>query len=170
MGTGARREEQFRRIMARRGIMLVRPARPFRFTHTSYRPDFFSPTENIYYEVLGSRQRAQTIRPQLDLMELVYPRVKLVTVAPDGAPYDARARLPRSPKPVLPRWERALRDSGFGQSLTERMQREGLTLESLAGRLKCSDKMLREAIGGVTQPGPWRIRKMLREFTRGGTD
>lgn len=81
---GRRREEKFRRIMAERGIPLVRPEKLFRFTRTTYRPDWYAPSSDTYFEVLGSRQRKWAIVAVLDLMEWVYPEVRLLAVTPDG--------------------------------------------------------------------------------------
>lgn len=83
---GAEREEQFRLVKQAAGVRLARCRRRFRFTWTTYTPDFYAPSELTYYEVIGSRQRLEQLRPKLDLMALVYPQVLLQVVHPDGRP------------------------------------------------------------------------------------
>lgn len=79
-----RREERFRRHMAAQGVELERPHIRFGFKWTKYRPDWYDPQADTYFEVIGTRQRGASIAPILDLMSLAYPRVDFRVVTPDG--------------------------------------------------------------------------------------
>lgn len=94
---GWEREERFRLVKAAAGVALTRCQRTFRFEHTRYTPDFYAPSERVYYEVLGSRARRHQLTAKLDLMALVYPKVTLRVVDPDGVPVSL-CYTPRPPK------------------------------------------------------------------------
>lgn len=122
---GFRREERFRKIMAVQGVELVRPIRPFRFRRTTYLPDFYCAATDVFYEVIGSRQRGVALAPVLDLMETVYPSVRLEVVTPDGAKYESKAGVRVAFLDSLP----------FGQALIDRMRRDRIGVGRLAERI-----------------------------------
>jgi hypothetical protein len=134
--TGARREAKFRRFMAKRGVILSRPPRSFRFHFTVYTPDFYDPLSDTYYEVLGSRQRAHALMPTMDLMSVVYPEIRLVAVTPDGEAVELHGQK---------RWAR-LEALGFGRRLHERMACEGLRWSDVGKKLGMSPSTIHQAI------------------------
>lgn len=122
---GALREEQFRRVMSERGVMLTRPTVTFKFQSTSYLPDWYDAAQDIYYEVIGSRQRGHQLRPKLDLMRLVHPNVVLRVMTPAGEHW--RHGRDRS--------QQFLRDLPHGAAVLDRAQAEGLTTTEVCAAL-----------------------------------
>lgn len=153
---GKLRERRFERLMGRRGIALVRPTQPFRFGLSTYRPDFYSPSEDRYYEVLGSRQRACSVLPLLDLLTLKYPAVRLDLVSPDGEPMT----------PPRVRSYRALAATPVGAALLDRMARERLRFGDVARAIGVSGSELSKFVTGRIGPEvKWFDR--LAEFANG---
>lgn len=147
---GQRREERFRRIRAAEGIPLMRPTRTFRFKRCWYRPDFYSPTEGVYYEVLGSRQREYQIYPKIDLMDLCYPEIILRLVDPAGKPVHlglARRAL---------RWQ-----VPWAQELQAALEEHRMTLRDLAARLGYAPSSIKNALMLQQQAPLGRIRSWL---------
>lgn len=82
-------ENVFASIMTRRNVKLVWPARRFHLPslNTTYRPDFYAPVENIYYEVVGTRQAYSANRHKYEAMAVEHPEVTLYFVCGNGQPY-----------------------------------------------------------------------------------
>lgn len=117
---GYLREEQFRQKMEKRGVLLERP-KSFRFCLSTYTPDFYSPSENAYYEVIGTRQRAAHVRMLADLIQAYYPTAILRFVKPDGTRYTfGHQRRVR-------RWQ-----VPWAESLRQALDQRGWTLTDLA--------------------------------------
>lgn len=154
---GFRREARFRRIMAKRGTALTRPGRVFRFAYSMYRPDFHDPATETFYEVIGSRQRRFSLLPTLDLMRVVYPKVKLVIVTPDGSPVEFKGV-----KRML-----GINRLSFGRRLQARMAAEGLRWRDVERITGISKGTLSSAIHG-RRPAVETLKK-LKIFAQGGT-
>ena len=146
--------------MLRRGVTLTRPSRPFRFTYTTYLPDFYSPTEDVYYEVIGSRQRASQLLPLFDLMALVYPQIALVAVGPSGDVIDPKVRSRIVSILALP----------FGELLLARMREERVSFKDLAGRIGCDPSVISLAVHGrhIQRPAVFRALAGLKSFATNG--
>jgi hypothetical protein len=54
-----------------------------------YTPDFYDPTENIFYEIIGTRQRFSQLRHKLEVFRTLYPNICLEVCSPDGKLYHA---------------------------------------------------------------------------------
>ena len=50
------KEKQFANILNKQNRKWKYPAKRFKLKNTTYRPDFFLPDENLYIEVVGTRQ------------------------------------------------------------------------------------------------------------------
>ena len=148
---GATREAHFQAFMATRGVTLERASR-FRFHRSSYRPDFYAPAQGIYYEVVGSRQRAATLRFLLDLMDRYYPGIRLRLVSPNGQPYRAEHNHHLQLRWSVP----------FGAELATALDRRGWTLRDLQHHL--SIKNLSAALtSGTGRPTLAKVHAWLQE-------
>jgi hypothetical protein len=134
---GLAREQQFARHREALGRPVIRPTRRFMFITSYYVPDWYSPDDQTYFEVLGSRQRAHHWAQKFDLMVAFYPEVKLEPVYPDGRPY-------RVNQGVTYRWR-----APFAAELGVALSRETLSLRELSRCLGWSHS----SVGRVlTQP------------------
>lgn len=151
---GARREAQFRRVMAAKGIALA-PPRRFRFKRCSYTPDFYSPSENVYYEVIGSRQRAEHNRQLLDLMDAYHPGVVVRPVHPNGKAYAAEhcQRLMR-------RWK-----VPCAIQLAEAMDARGLTQRAFARLIGVRDAQFTRWLYGAREA---RVNAAVQAYLTNG--
>ena len=78
-------EKQFADFLESQGKTYFHQPKTFRFNSTSYRPDFYCPEDNIYYEV-------KTYLSHKDVQKLLsfkkyFPNIKLKVVSPNGFPY-----------------------------------------------------------------------------------
>lgn len=156
---GLRREHRFQKLMARRGIPLERPQRRFVFRRSTYTPDFYSPKQDCYYEVLGSRQRAHQLLAKLDLMDIMYPGIVLKLVTPDGAAITPKSEGRLSWFDGVPR----------GAVIRKILIQEGLTLSALASEMGVSLVALSQAAREKGSPDP-RTLRAIRAWRRARTD
>ena len=61
----------------------------FHFGKESYRPDFYDPVANVFYEVIGTRQRWHQLKVKGKLGRFIeaYPNIKLIICDGDGELY-----------------------------------------------------------------------------------
>lgn len=59
----------------------------FHLSIENYSPDFYDSIENIFYEIIGSRQRFNQLKDKLKLFKVVFPNVKLKICCGDGKNY-----------------------------------------------------------------------------------
>ena len=71
------REKQFADLLTKQGRKWEYPSRKFQMGKTSYRPDFFLPDEDIYIEVVGTRQAYFANKEKIAKFRELYPNVKL---------------------------------------------------------------------------------------------
>ena len=62
----------------------------FHFGDEKYYPDFYDPDNNIFYEIIGSRQRFQQLREKLKSFINAYPKIVLVVCSGDGTSYQSK--------------------------------------------------------------------------------
>lgn len=132
---GPRRERAFAATMAARGITVQPNVRLFKFGLSSYRPDFYEPVEDVYYEVIGSRQRYAQLRPRLDLMRHVEPAIHLRVVTPEGDPYLRRVSWRRDR--LAEELDAAL--ATHGMTASELAQLAGISYPTLSHAMKIGD-------------------------------
>jgi len=128
-----RREQIFADLLTAQGKDFFYQPAVFHVNGIQYRPDFYIPSEMIFYEVVGSRQAFHQNRQKIDYVRQAYPFVKIEIVNPDGTPYKAkpvRVKI-KIGKVQLERWQgrlpipisieeaiRILRDAYQGSSIT----------------------------------------------------
>jgi len=59
----------------------------FHLGEGKYLPDFYDPERNVFYEVIGSRQRFHQITPKLEMFRKIFPWINLIVCCADGSPY-----------------------------------------------------------------------------------
>lgn len=64
-------------IFSRVYILLIYQPCAFRFNGTSYNPDFYDPQENVFFEIVGSRQAFHQNKKKIELFHIKYPYIKL---------------------------------------------------------------------------------------------
>lgn len=140
--------------MQARGVAVERNRRRFRFRRCSYTPDSYSPQEQQFYEVIGSRQRYYQLLPKLDLMDCLYPEIRLALVNPDGTPYRPH-----------PRWI-----SSYAAEVHARLSKCGMTMTQLAEQLGVATSTLSNFLCGHSQSRVVnrRLRQWLSEVPDDG--
>jgi len=59
----------------------------FELCSTKYIPDFYDPNENVFYEIIGSRQRFQQLTKKIKKFRTLFPLIKLEIKCCNGNPY-----------------------------------------------------------------------------------
>jgi len=85
-----RAERIFAKFLKESGLEFVYQPAVFHFNGISYHPDFYIPKDQIFYEVIGTRQAYSQIRQKIEILKNIYPFLKILTVNPDGTPYKYR--------------------------------------------------------------------------------
>jgi len=78
-------EREFADFLESQGKTYIAQPKTFKFDGTSYRPDFYCPEDNVYYEVKTRFLLKEAIR--LLKFKKFYPNIKLKVVSPNGYPY-----------------------------------------------------------------------------------
>lgn len=87
-------ERRFWERMRLAGVKLVPQPRSFELNELcTYTPDFWDPKNDIYYEVIGSRQAREFNWLKIELFKVKYPEIDLRVVKPDGTEWEDRAAL-----------------------------------------------------------------------------
>ncbi len=68
---------------------LYQPA-SFNLGMTKYTPDFYDPRENIFYEIIGTRQRFHQLKDKLKLFKNMFPNIILKICCADGNDYNTK--------------------------------------------------------------------------------
>jgi hypothetical protein len=142
------REERFRLFMAGTGVEVVKPKAPFRFRRSTYLPDFYCPTQDSFYEVLGSTGPTNRMPLILDLMEVFHPSVKLICAKPSGDIFDPS-------EPAGLRRYSGLERLSFGADLLRRMSDEHLLFRDLARIIDVAPTYLSMVLHGTRALPDW---------------
>ena len=78
-------EKQFAEFLKSQGKTYKPQPKTFRFNGTNYRPDFYCPEDDTYYEVKKTLSFGDTKR--LLLFKKAFPNLKLKVVSPNGYPF-----------------------------------------------------------------------------------
>lgn len=82
-------EKQFARFLISQGKTYKAQPKTFGFDGTRYRPDFYCPEDDIYYEVKIQFSTGDAIK--LLKFKKFFPHIKLKIVSPNGYPYYSRS-------------------------------------------------------------------------------
>lgn len=93
-------ERAFAEVMAERGIELSYPAPRFVLASlgTTYRPDYESPSEGVFYEVIASSGAYGHNRHKYEALKVEHPTITLRIVTPDGEPYQPVGTMKLTPQ------------------------------------------------------------------------
>lgn len=94
------------------GLPYIYQATRFCLGNTTYTPDFYLPKDQVYYEIVGTRQAVSLLRQKIRRLRQLYPFVKIEIIRPDGSRYrfakERREREGIGPQPIAlelrPRW------------------------------------------------------------------
>jgi len=78
-------EREFADFLESQGKTWIAQPKTFKFNETSYRPDFYCPEDDMYYEVKTHFGLGDAIR--LLKFKKCHPKIKLKVVSPNGYPY-----------------------------------------------------------------------------------
>jgi len=81
------REQIFADKLTRQGKRFIYQPASFNVEGIQYRPDFYVPSDRIFYEVVGTRQAFNQNRQKIDLVRKTYPFIRILVVNPDGTSY-----------------------------------------------------------------------------------
>lgn len=100
------REQIFADLLTSQGKEYFYQPAVFHVNGIQYRPDFYTPSDMTFYEVVGSRQAFSQNRQKIETVKKAYPFLKIMIVNPDGTPYEHRpARIKVKVKKTQPqRW------------------------------------------------------------------
>ena len=140
------------------GHPVIRAPRLFRFKRAVYIPDFYDAETGIYYEVVGTRQRAAMLAEKFDLMEVFYPDVRLEAMCPDGRPYRLRQgnRFDEWTHPLAPALRAAMAQRGLvlNEVADEIGEKQGGPLSSVMRRKEKRPGLLRRLHAWVVKNVP----------------
>ena len=86
------RERLFAKLLTEQGRKWEYPAQRFQLKNTTYRPDFFLPDENLYIEVVGTRQAYHANKHKIAEMKETYPNIRFVVMNVDGKTHSPRLK------------------------------------------------------------------------------
>lgn len=139
-------EKQFAHYLKSQGKTWLYEPRRFKLKATTYKPDFYCPENDIYYEVVGTRQAIWRAKNKIIEFKKSYPNIKFKIVKPNGEMYIGRKFNLYAYRPKLTNFWYLLREekSGLFEELKEIMKKEGLSHEKLARILGVSmDTLMR---------------------------
>lgn len=82
-----KREKIFAELLTKQDRKWQYPAPRFEIGKTHYRPDFFLPKENLYIEVVGTRQAYHANKNKMFKLKQLYPHIRLLIVDYKNNPY-----------------------------------------------------------------------------------
>lgn len=82
-------EKEFANFLKSQNKSYIYQPKTFRFNDTNYRPDFYCPEDNTYYEVKRCLGLSEAIR--LLNFKKFHPHIKFKIVSPNGYPYHSRS-------------------------------------------------------------------------------
>lgn len=59
----------------------------FDLNYTKYTPDFYDASFNVFYEIIGTRQRFEQLKEKIKTFRELFPQIKLEICLRDGSPY-----------------------------------------------------------------------------------
>ena len=74
------KEKQFADLLDKQKKEWQYPTKRFDLGNTTYRPDFYLPNENLYIEVIGTRQAYHANKNKIFKFRKLYPFVKFIIV------------------------------------------------------------------------------------------
>lgn len=80
-------EKHFAGLLIKSGIEYVYPVNPIPVGKSTYRPDFYLPQNDLYVEVVGTRQAYSLNRKKYKEFSALYPDKKFVIVEKNGFDY-----------------------------------------------------------------------------------
>lgn len=81
-------ERKFANLLTRQNRQWEYPAKRFKVSpYTTYRPDFFLPNENLYVEVVGTRQAYHANRDKINAFKEQYKDIRFIIVDIKGNPF-----------------------------------------------------------------------------------
>ena len=89
----SKREEKFANLLTQQGRKWQYPAPRFKLQNTTYRPDFYLPEENLYIEVIGSRQAFHVNKNKIFQFKKEYPYINFQVVDYLGKPYPLNSSI-----------------------------------------------------------------------------
>jgi hypothetical protein len=75
------RERRFADLLDEQKREWVYPSPRFRLGNTTYRPDFYLPKEDLYIEVVGTRQAYHNNRNKIAKFMEIYPKIKFKVIS-----------------------------------------------------------------------------------------
>lgn len=85
-------DKEFAENLVSLGVEFIYQPSYFRIGDTRYTPDFYVPSEQIYYEVITTRQAMNQDRSKIEMVYKLYPFVKIKICWPDGRSYRLQVR------------------------------------------------------------------------------
>lgn len=80
-------EKQFDDLKMAEGVILIAQPERFDLGGATYTPDFYSPSEGIYYEVVGTKQAFYCNQMKYMMFLKLYPDKRIRFVKPDGTTF-----------------------------------------------------------------------------------
>lgn len=62
----------------------------FHLIGENYSPDFYDPIKNIFYEIIGTRQRFSQLFPKLEKFKEIFPNISLIVCDGNGISYNSK--------------------------------------------------------------------------------
>lgn len=84
------KEKQFADLLDKQGRKWQYPSPRFKLKNTTYRPDFFLPNENLYVEVVGTRQAYHINKKKIAQFKKLYSNIRFILVDCKGNPFPSR--------------------------------------------------------------------------------
>jgi len=81
------KEKMFARLLRQQKRKFTYQVPIFRLKNSYYRPDFYLPKENLYIEVVGSRQAYHANKAKYEEFKKLYPDIKFIIVDYLNFPY-----------------------------------------------------------------------------------
>jgi len=113
-------ERRYAASLDAKGLPWVYEPTLFRFAGQHYTPDFYLPIQDVYVEVIGSRQRWHQLASKILSFRAHFPDVTLQVVSGEGVPWPPEAR--RRTPPTLTAEEDLEIALAFGMSADELTQ------------------------------------------------
>ena len=84
------REEMFAKYLEKKGLAWVFEQIRFQLKDTTYKPDFYCPDNDTFYDVIGTRQALHCSRNKIKELLKTYPDIKYKMVKPTGEKYQIK--------------------------------------------------------------------------------
>jgi len=81
------REQQFANLLTKQKRKWIYHPKRFEIDDTHYEPDFYLPKENLYIEVVGTRQAFHSNKEKYKKLKELFPNINLRILTVEGKPY-----------------------------------------------------------------------------------